>query len=348
MKKNNSYHLFLFLTTFTRGIVEAFSLVLLYKKGFSLDNILLFLTVMYGFGIIVNYVSLKINFKVILIISSILYGSSYLYLTLMDTSLVSLVILGLLLSFSTYSYHCIRHYLALSFEVKNTSLVVNIMFLGIILASIVGTYIISNLSMFFVGLILFGLSIISLLPIFKINIKKEKEEKKVIISKRKVLFNIMEQFKVIFLELQPLFLYMCVDDSVLFVGGFNIVINISALLVLIFIRKFLVDKYYLYICFLLGFVLLFKVSVSNTIVLFLIAVTEGILVKLYERGSLSCLYRIGSNSVNNYLVVEEFIFFISKTVIMCIFVLWDIKLKSILFICIIGIIISGLVFREDM
>ena len=35
MKKSNSYHLFLFLTTFTRGIVESFSLVLLYKKGFG-------------------------------------------------------------------------------------------------------------------------------------------------------------------------------------------------------------------------------------------------------------------------------------------------------------------------
>ena len=40
--KNNSYHLFLFLITFTRGLVETFSLVFLYNKGFMVKEILIF------------------------------------------------------------------------------------------------------------------------------------------------------------------------------------------------------------------------------------------------------------------------------------------------------------------
>ena len=135
--KNTNYHLFLFLTTFTRGIVEAFSLVLLYKKGFSVDNLLLFLCIMYGVGILVNYVSLRVNYKIVLVISSLLYGVGYLYLSFMKVNLINLVIFSLLLSFGTYSYHCIRHYLALSFMMKNTSLMVNVMFLGLIVASVV-------------------------------------------------------------------------------------------------------------------------------------------------------------------------------------------------------------------
>ena len=43
MKKSHTYHLFLLLSTFTRGLVETFSLVLLYKKGFIIEEILLFL-----------------------------------------------------------------------------------------------------------------------------------------------------------------------------------------------------------------------------------------------------------------------------------------------------------------
>ena len=348
MKKNNSYHLFLFLTTFTRGIVESFSLVLLYKKGFELEEILLFMSLMYGFGIVVNYVSLKINYKIVLIISSLLYGLSYLYLTVMGNDLISLVLFSLLLSFGTYSYHCIRHYLALSFSIDNTALIVNVMFLGVIIASIVGTFMISKLSVLWVGIVLFILSIISLLPIFKVNISSDSDTKKISISKRKILFNIFEQFRVMFIELQPLFLYLYVDDSVMFVGGFNIVINISALIVLVFVRNLLIDKYYLYICFSLGLVLLCKISINNNILLFIIAVMEGILIKLYERGSLKTLYNIGDNSVREYLVVEEFIFFVVKLIMMGIFVLLGIKLKSIMFICIVGIIVSGFIFREDM
>ena len=346
--KNNNYNLFLFLITFTRGIVESFSLVLLYKKGFNLDDILLFLTVMYGVGIIVNYISLKFNYKIILIISSLLYGISYLYLTMMDINITSLIIFGLLLSFSTYSYHCLRHYLALSFKLDNTSLIVNIMFLGVIISTIIGTFIVSKLSILWVSIILFILSIISLIPIYKFKIEERNDSKKVMISNRRIVFNVFEQFKVIFLELQPLFLYMYINDSILYVGGFNIVINIASLIVLVLARKLSVNKYYIYISFLLTLLFLFKISLSNMIVLFIIAVGEGILVKLYERGSLSTLYRIGNNSVKKYLWVEEFIFFFSKTVLIFLFLILNLKLKSILFICLIGIVISGFIYKEDM
>ena len=153
---------------------------------------------MYLFGIIVNYVSLKVNFKVVLIMSSLLYGISYLFLNYMDTSLISLVIFSLLLSFSTYSYHCIRHYLALCYKVKNTAYIVNVMFCGLILASMIGTFIVSKLSIFIVSIILIGLSLISLIPVFKVRIVKEVDNnKRVNIGLRKLLFNV---FKTIFLS----------------------------------------------------------------------------------------------------------------------------------------------------
>ena len=50
----------------------------------------------------------------------------------MRNSFIELIVFAILLGFSNYSYHCIRHYLALSFKVKNTSLVVNIMFFGLV------------------------------------------------------------------------------------------------------------------------------------------------------------------------------------------------------------------------
>lgn len=347
MKKNNNYHLFLFFMTFTRGIVETFSLVLLYKKNFSIDYILLFMTLMYGFGIFVNYISLKLNYKLVLIISSLLYGISYLYLTIMDNSLFNLIIFAILLSFSTYSYHSIRHYLALNLNINNTSLIVNITYFGIIIASIIGTYLISKLSIYITSIILFILSLISLIPIFKLKLKINSVKKNIKLDNRKVLFNIFEQCRVIFIELQPLFLYTSINESTLFVGGFNIVINIASFILLFIIRKVNICSKYLYICFLLGIILLFKISITNSIILFLIAIMEGVFIKMYERGSLSYLYDINNNSIKEYLNLEEFIFFISKFTMMVIFLLLGIELRTILFICIIGIVISGFIYEKN-
>ena len=80
--------------------------------------------------------------------------------------------------------------------------------------------------------------------------------------------------------------------------------------------------------------------------MFFIAVIEGILVKLYERGSLSNLYDLRESGIVRYLMVEEFVFFGSKSIIMLIFLILGIKLKSILFICIVGIMVSGFVFNK--
>ena len=345
MKNNYVYHLFLLFSSFTRGLVETFSLVLLYKKGFDIQEILIFLTIMYSLGLIVNYVSLKINYKIVLIISSIFFGTSYLYLSNQD---LSLFILAIFLSISNYSYHTIRHYLALTMlKKKDTNLLVNIMNLGIILSSIVGVLIISKLSLLTVSIILIILTILSLIPILKLKInKKTPKEKKIIISKRKILFNILEQFKVIFIELQPLFLYLYVNDSIVYVGIFNIIISIASLIVVYFLAKKLKSNVFKYLTVILGIVLLFKINVTSSIFLLFIAFLEGILVKLYDGYSLSYLYDIKDIPINKYLIIEETIFFASKSIIMLLFIGFSINLKLILFICVIGIILSGLFYEE--
>ena len=346
MKNNYIYHLYLLLSTFTRGLVETFSLVLLYNKGFIIEEILIFLLTMYLFGIIVNYLSLKINYKVVLIISSLFFGTSYLYLS---NNNISLLLLAVLLSISNYSYHTIRHYLALTLvKKKDTNLLVNIMNLGIILSSIFGVLIISKLSLYTVSIILILLMSITLFPILKLKINIKDKNKKVIISKRKIIFNILEQFKVIFIELQPLFLYLYVNDSIIYVGIFNIIISTTTLIVFVFLSKKLTNTKFKYIAFILGIVLLLKINVNNSIILLFIAFLEGILIKIYDSYSLNYLYDIKDISIKKYLIIEEFIFFTSKSIIMLLFIGFSINIKLILLISIIGIIISGLFYEEKL
>ena len=66
MKNNkNRYHVFLFLSSFSRGLIQVFSLVMLYRNGFSLRDIFLFLFITYIMGILVCYLCTKINKKIV-------------------------------------------------------------------------------------------------------------------------------------------------------------------------------------------------------------------------------------------------------------------------------------------
>lgn len=354
MKKNKTYQIFLFLSTFTRGLVEVFSLVLLYKKGVTINNILWFLFSMYSFGIIINYITLKYSYKIILIISSLLYGISFLYLSFMNTNILSIIILSFLLASANYSFHALKHLLALELiedSNKSTNKIITITYLGVIVSSITGIYLIEKLNLTITSIIIFILSFISIIPILKLNNKTNKYSKtnltKIKIPKNKIIFNILEQFKVIFLEIQPLFLYIYIDKSISYVGIFNIIVNLASLIVVYFIAKRFSKKYFKINCFLLSIVLILKLNINNGIILLILAFFEGIFVKLYENISLNNLYTINNNSIREYLIIEEFIFFSTKSIIILIFNLLKLNIHNILYISIIGIILSSLFIKKE-
>ena len=216
------------------------------------------------------------------------------------------------------------------------------------ISNVIGIFLIEKLPILVTGIVILVLSFISVVPVLKLkNIKKEKINlSKVSIPRDKVFFNILEQFKVILLELQPLYLYIYVKKSISYVGTFNILINLASLIVMLFISKRVTNKYFRYINILLGIVLIFKFNIDNSIILLLIALLEGIGIKLYEKFSLNNLYDVKRSNINSYLIVEEFIFFITKSVLMVVFILLVRDLKLILYICILGIVISGFYIRD--
>lgn len=353
MKKSKVYHIFLFLSTFTRGLVEVFSLVLLYKKVFSISNIFFFLFLMYTVGIFVNYISLKLSYKVILVLSSLLYGISFIYLSLMNINIYSLIILAIMLACGNYSYHAIRHLLALELledREHSTNGIVMITYLGVIVASIVGIYLIDKLSFVVTSVIIFILSFLSLMPILKLKIDVSRERvqslREVKIEKDKIIFSILEQFKVIFLEIQPLFLYIYVEQSIYYVGIFNVIANLASLIVVYFLARRVGKKYFKYVCLLLGIVFILKLNIKSGIILLGLAFLEGVFVKMYENVSLGNLYAIGNNHIREYLIVEELIFFISKSIIMLIVCLTNLNIYLVMYLGIIGMIASGLFIKE--
>lgn len=352
MNKLKTYNIFLFLSTFTRGLVEVFSLVLLYKKGYSLNNLLFFLFLMYTTGILVNYLSLKIYYKATLIISSLIYGLSFIYLSIMNNSLISLSILAISLAFGNYSYHVMRHFLALTmldYKKRNTNKLIIINYLGVIASSLIGMYLINKLPLTITSIIIFILSFISIFPILqqpKILIPKQPNHHKVPIPKNKIIFNILEQFKVIFLELQPLFLYIYIDKSIYYVGIFNIITNIASLIVISFISKKLTKSHFKYYCLVLGLIFILKLNIKSGLILLCLAFLEGIFVKIYENISLSSLYSYDNNHIPSYLLTEELIFFTTKSLIMLLYLILNLNIYTIMYLNILGVVLSGFLIKE--
>ena len=153
-----------------------------------------------------------------------------------------------------------------------------------------------------------------------------------------------EQFKVMFLMLQPLYLFLYVKKDMEYIGIFNIVMGISSIIfVYFFVRKVKVNKYFWLLNIVFCIVLISKINIINNNFMLIIAFLEGLFSRMYEVVSSENLYNKQIDNTSSYLIVVELIFCITNSILYLIFYLFNIDVKIILYICIIGIFISGFV-----
>jgi len=287
MKNVKSYNLYMFVSTLTRNIIDIYSVVLLYQNGLSIHNVIGIFAITYFIGSYISTISIKIGnhigFKYVLIFSSIITGISFYIINKSNDP----YLISLFLSLSIFTYHPIKHYYGINLLTQKDQ----------IGNTIILTYIATILSSYFaikeVKIIyLIIISSISIIP--SLFIKKEKKQTITYpksIPKSTLNFFILDQTKIVFLLLQPLYLYI-LSNKISYVGIFNIIITISSI---IFIYKFAnkkdIEKYYKYINILFTIILLLKLNIDNKIILLIIAFFEGIGIKTNELISTMNLYR---------------------------------------------------------
>lgn len=358
MKKLTLYNIFLFLSNISRNIVEIFSFVYLYQKGYKIKNILLFYSIYYLVGVFISYITVYltkyIKRKVLLIISGLLYGVSFYYLSVMSMTNYNLVILSIILSTSSFIYHTIRHYYAMNLvdkvEDKKIASILISAYLPIIFSSILGSYIVDKYSILVSSIIVIILSVISIIPL--IFIKDDITNNKIEYSKinsNKLVFFILEQFKVIFLLLEPIYLYLYVKKSLNYVGTFNILIGISSIIYLYYIaHRININKYFKYINIIFCLVLLLKLNITNKYILLVVALLEGLGIKSFELTSNKNIYNIENNNINGYLITCELIFCFLRSIICLIFYLFIDSVKAMLYISLVPIFLISFVKLADI
>ncbi len=352
------YNIFILISTFARNIIEVLSSVILYKMGYTLKEIFIFYFTFYLSGIVVSFTTInltkKIKIKYLLIISSIIFSISFYYISVMDKIFINLIIFSFLYSIGTFSYHSLRHYLGISSldnnkknDIGNIVIYMNI---ALIISSLVSGYLNSMLSNIIISIILIVLSLISIIPLLRLNLDKKnniiKYDK---IDKNRILFFIFEQGKVLFLLFEPLYIYLYVMDNIKYVGITSSLTLISSLIfIYFFVRKIDDRKCFKYLNIILCLILFFKINISNKYLMLFIVFLEGLGIKMYEVVSMENMYNIShSTNIKGYLIITESIFCLVRAILSFIFIYID-NLKIILYLLITLILISGFIKRRKM
>lgn len=342
MKNAKNYNIYFSISTFIRNIIDIYSIIYLYQKGISLKEIICIYAIVYFLGYFISSESIrignKIGYKYILILSSIITSITFYIINESN----NIYLIAIFISLSTFTYHPIRHYYGIN-VLKNKKEIAKSLIL-IYIASLLSSYA-ASIHIDVKYLILFSImGIIPALFIKKTTAKPIKYPFK--INHRKMCFFFFDQFKNIFILLEPLYLYM-ISNTITYVGLFNIMLTISSIICVYYVaNKIDIYNCYKYINILFTIVLIFKLNVYNHIVLLFIAILEGIGIKINELVSTINLYQ-DNNLSEGYIIICEKIFCITRTLILSIIYFIPTDIKISLYILSIGIFILSFQYKKD-
>ena len=350
MTNLKKYNIFITITTFAKLMIEVFIPLLLYNIGFQLNEILIFYLVQFFtiflFNIPATYIGQKITFKKLMIISSILFSLTYLYINYMTNNIIKLVILSVLNGLYLSTYWIGRHIYGISIikEKETTDNVSKYMIFGIIgslPASYIGAYILEKYGYISLSIIILILSFISLFPLFKIKINQKINKIKIkqIIKnfpKQNYIFLFFDQLKFFTLLLFPLYIYINIKSELKYIALTNVIIGISSILYILFIAKKMDEnkKDYLKPMLLAMFItLLIKLNINSSNIILFIIFIEGISKSALDTIILRNTYSYKANYNNiSYILFIEQLYSLFRFIITTIYLILEVNLKTILYI----------------
>lgn len=365
MSNLKKYNIFTFVTTFAKLLIEVFIPLILYNMNFTIKEIILFLIIKHAlctiFLPITKLIIKKKSTTFLMIISSILFTLSYIYLNFLTKNLFKLLIFTTLLSMYLTFYWVGRHTYALSIiedkkATDNVSLYTIFTILGGLFSTYIGSILIEKTSYLFLSIIVLFLMLISIIPLTKIKSKKETNEIKLItiitsFPKRNYIFTFLDQLRFVLVTIFPLYIYLNINKSYKYIGIINIVSGLGSI-IYIYILKKLMDKNkrdYLFSSLLyLAITYTLKLLTKNNIIFLIIVFFEGIFRSVVDLITLRNTYVYSKNYTRlNYTIFTEGINNIGRVIILTLFYITNISLEKIILICILGILINIFIKYDD-
>lgn len=365
MSDLKKYNIFIFITSFAKLLVEIFIPLILYNMSFTIKEIILFLILKYSFCLLfipVGYfIGKKYSVSTLMILSSIIFSITYIYLSQINKNLTSLIILSILYSSYLMFYWLGRHTYGLSIiedkkTTDNVSLYNIFTILGGLFSPFIGSYIIektSTLTLSTIVLVLMIISIIPLTKIKKIKLNPNTQIKHIIKSfpKTNYIFNTLDQLRYILYTILPLWIYINIKSKYSYIGILNIITGLGSIIYIYLLSKKMDKnkKDYLSLSLLImGIIYFLKITITSNLAYLIITLLEGITKSSLDTITLRNTYVYQKNyCITSYIIFTEIINNIARTLFLIIFYIFNVPLKTMLLICILGIFLNVFVKYDD-
>lgn len=365
MSDLKKYNIFIFITSFAKLLVEIFIPLILYNMSFTIKEIILFLILKYSFCLffipVGYFIGKKYSVSTLMILSSIIFSITYIYLSRINKNLTSLIILSILYSSYLMFYWLGRHTYGLSIiedkkTTDNVSLYNIFTILGGLFSPFIGSYIIektSTLTLSTIVLVLMIISIIPLTKIKKIKLNSNTQIKHIIKSfpKTNYIFNTLDQLRYILYTVLPLWIYINIKSKYSYIGILNIITGLGSIIYIYLLSKKMDKnkKDYLSLSLLImGIIYLLKITIASNLAYLIITLFEGITKSSLDTITLRNTYVYQKNyCITSYIIFTEIINNIARTLFLIIFYIFNVPLKTMLLICILGIFLNAFVKYDD-
>ena len=354
------FNLYVFLSTFSRNLIEVFIPLILYKFGYSLKEVILYYLLVNVILIIFVYPCIYISKKYSNRVLSLIGIFSFIIVQILLNNLVYDMKYIFALSFF-YSIYRLGYWLSRRFynlkvihkkDISNTySLISIVNQLGLIISSYVGSLFLDFISIEVLTLISIALFLISILPLYKLDFDHEKNDEKIELIKtikripfrNLYIFGAYESINVTKF-LFTLYLFIYVKNNYQVVGIMNLLTNLATIIFAYFYGKKINEKenYVRLSIIFMCLVYFLKANSISYYLLVLIAFLEGIACKMYELSISKEFYSMSKKfEYYNYNLMYELVLSIFRTFVLLICYLFINDLKVMLYLSMGMILISS-------
>ncbi len=350
MNNRKKFELYVFLSTFSRNLIEVFIPVILYKFGYDLREVIIYFLLSNMFSLVLSYplieFSKKFNNKILTFIGIIAFVSLQIMLANITYSMIYILIISFLYALYRRGYWISRRFYNLQVMEKEKigttfSIISIVNHLGVVFASYIGAVMLDYLTVEFVTVISIIIFMLSILPLSFMKFKHEKNNEKITLIKtlksipfsNLYLFGSYELLNVIKCFFS-LYIVIYVKDTYSTVGLFNLITNLSVLGFSYFYGKKIDEKKnYLKLSIIL--VVITYVLKANTtyIALAIVSFFEGVFTKMHEISISKEFYTLSKKfEYNNYNLAYEIVQNSFRTIAILSVLIFNIDLKVMIYI----------------
>lgn len=362
-RNNNLFNLYVFLTTFSRNLLEVFVGTILYKLGFSLHQVVFYYLLVNLFSLILavpcTHISKKYSNKLLSVMGIMSFLGLQVALNYVKKKMIFIYIIAFLFALYRRAYWIARRYYTMQIidDKKNIasrySVISILNQLGVIVSAYCGALFLQFFSIKVITAISIILLGVSLVLLYMINFEYEKNDIKLNLfetikcTPKSSMLNIScYEMQNVIKFLFPLFIIIYIKNTYTAIGIVNLLANIASL-IFTYVYGRLINNKKNFLKFSIFFFLLIKLLQINTsgMLLLILSFVEGFASRMYEQSFHKEHFTLSKSfEYANYNYMYEMVMNASRLIVVVFLYLFIKDIKTMLYITI-GIMSLGLVFN---